>query len=59
MISDTRLRTLLDRLAEESGLSPNLLPRGGGQMPSLGELGRGSMVGTAATGAVPSPGGAA
>ena len=59
VMSDPRLRTLLDRLAEESGLSPNLLPRGGGQMPSLGELGRGSMVGTAATGAVPSPGGAA
>jgi len=58
VMTDPRLKKMLDKLAEEVGLSPALLAGGSGQQPSLAELGAGPGVGSSVPGAVPSPGGA-
>lgn len=59
VMTDPRLKKMLDKLAEEVGLSPALLAGGPQMQPSLAELGAGPGVGSPTPGAVPAPGGAA
>jgi len=54
---DPNLRKMLERLAEEVGLSPSLIAGGAQMQPSIQQLGAGSMVGSPTPGGTPMAGG--
>ncbi len=56
-MQDPTMKKMLQRLAEEVGLSPAMLSGSPAQQPSLGELGAGAGVGSPTPNAVPMPGG--
>jgi len=56
-MQDPTMKKMLQRLAEEVGLSPGMLNGSPAQQPSLGELGAGPGVGSPTPNAVPMPGG--